>query len=811
MTIASTLSQKQYTSTGFNTQFPFPNKIFAVSDLVVTIFDLQGNPYPFVNFANSTLGLTYSVQGVDVDTGATVVLSGIFGIGWIIDIRSLIPELQITSIKNQGGFLPELHEEFFDRITRELQDIFRLTYTYGIHASDNEINPWPALPGPSLRKGTALIFDGVTGLPTVGIPSTITYTQSTLGLLLYPQTAAELAAGVIPTNPWFVPGHVFRYYSTALIVQTLAFSSTPILDCAPSINNAIKSTTGDVYFPTGIHYIGSPIYIPTTATANVRFVGESRTNTQIQPMANNIADSLGINAMIINQANNEKFSMYRIRCTTGGAPGLQTAWAGFSLHAVQPGAWSSTVNYVAGAIVTSGGNTYVCTAANINQVPPNASFWLLCAVNGSGYTAANCNYIFSGSIRDCWFDAGGVQPMFVGGLNNYHVTDNTFEFQKGCFSITGGTADAHWVSNSLSNCFDYFLQMTMSPNANIISVRGLHVYTHNRGLLFLIIGAWSVLIDDVILQASTGGSNLGGIGIGSFVTTTDLTLSNLNVLTSGTLGTGATATQLTFQVCTGQVSDSIFDGCDIVILITGTGAIRLTVDHVDMLNVITAAIRTLTGTPSGLLTMTGCNLINSQGSLILSSTAVAFDWYLDHCTILNAGLSGSTSARNLTPATSGLLKASNCIIGQNNVSAAAQYYLDCAGSGQAALQNPTFVGTPPLGIQNPSATQLASIGRLAVPFNAGAPVFSTAISDTFEITCTGNVVVGAPTSPMDGKKITVTIRNTSGGAITIGWNAVFKVPAGLGTPATANSRTFGFFYDGTNWIFTFQPGADTPN
>lgn len=627
----------------------------------------------------------------------------------------------------------------------------------------------------------------------------------------FARTAIEIAAGVLPVSFIYPTGNVFRYYSTAQITQTSSFSAAPALDCSAAINNAVKCCTGDVFFPTGVHYINAPIYIPTTATQNVRFVGESRTNTKIEPMANSIADQLGINAMIINQASNEKFSLYRIRITTGDNPGQVTAWAGFSLHATHSAAWSAVVNYVAGALVTSGGSTYACTAANINQVPPNASFWVLCAANAAGYTAANCDFIFSGSIEECWFDAGGVQPFFVGGLNNYLVSDCTFEFLKGCFSITGGTADAHWVNNSHNNSFDYFLSSTMSPNTNIVTVRGLHTYTHNRGVLFPMIGATSVRISDVILQASTGGANLGGIGLGSFVSCTDLQIDGCNVYTNAAFGTGPTATILTFQGCTGEISDCVFDGCDTGILITQTAANRLSIDHVDIVNSLTAAFKNNVGTPSGLITVSDCNWSDGQTNLVISTLAAAFDLYFDNCRFMNAGLGGGAGSRNLAAATSGLLKLANCTIGQNNAGAAAAYYLENAGSGQALLINPAFVGTPPTGIQNPASGQLASAGRLVVPFNAGAPVFSAALSNKFVVTCTGNVVVGAPTSPMDGKEIFVTIRNTSGGAITIGWNAIFKVPAGLGTPATGFSRTFGFFYDGTNWIFTFQPGADTPN
>lgn len=212
MTVASTLTAKQYTSTGVSTQFAFPNKIFAAADLVVTIFDLAGTAYPFVNFANATLGLTFSVQNVDVDTGCTVVLSGPFTLNWTIDIRSLVADTQSTSIKNQGQFLPELHEESFDRATRQIQDLLRLTYTFGIHGPDTETVPWPALPAPSLRKSYGLLFDAITGLPGLGFLSA---QNVTLGLLVpllnLQQTAAEATAGATVVNFFYPPLSVDRY------------------------------------------------------------------------------------------------------------------------------------------------------------------------------------------------------------------------------------------------------------------------------------------------------------------------------------------------------------------------------------------------------------------------------------------------------------------------------------------------------------------------------------------------------------------------------------------------------------------------
>jgi len=71
--------------------------------------------------------------------------------------------------------------------------------------------------------------------------------------------------------------------------------------------------------------------------------------------------------------------------------------------------------------------------------------------------------------------------------------------------------------------------------------------------------------------------------------------------------------------------------------------------------------------------------------------------------------------------------------------------------------------------------------------------------------------INAPTSPLAGQRIVVTIRNTSGGALgAVTWNAVFKLAAWT-SPATANSRSIEFEYDGTNWIEIARATADVPN
>jgi hypothetical protein len=216
MTIASTLNAQQYPCNGITIQFSYPNKIFAAADLVVTLIDTVGTLYPFVNFNNAATGLNYTIQNVDVDTGCLLIMSAPPSSGWTLDVRSLIAEVQTTSVKNQGSFLPELHEEAFDRLTREIQDLLRLSYTYGIHGPDIESTPWPALPNALARRGQALMFDGTTGLPTLGTPVSSTLTQGLFntffaGVPSYVQTAAEIAASVVPSNFFYFEGDLRRY------------------------------------------------------------------------------------------------------------------------------------------------------------------------------------------------------------------------------------------------------------------------------------------------------------------------------------------------------------------------------------------------------------------------------------------------------------------------------------------------------------------------------------------------------------------------------------------------------------------------
>lgn len=87
------------------------------------------------------------------------------------------------------------------------------------------------------------------------------------------------------------------------------------------------------------------------------------------------------------------------------------------------------------------------------------------------------------------------------------------------------------------------------------------------------------------------------------------------------------------------------------------------------------------------------------------------------------------------------------------------------------------------------------------------------LGNNFTISATNSTAftINAPTNPTTGQFVTITIRNTSGGALGVAtWNAAFKMTAWT-QPANTNSRSIQFKYDGTNWIEINRSAADVPN
>src|SRR5437899_254353 len=97
-------------------------------------------------------------------------------------------------------------------------------------------------------------------------------------------------------------------------------------------------------------------------------------------------------------------------------------------------------------------------------------------------------------------------------------------------------------------------------------------------------------------------------------------------------------------------------------------------------------------------------------------------------------------------------------------------------------------------------------------FGANVPV-DASLGNDFVVTATTNAAlqINNPTNPLIGQRITIMVRNTSGGAMgALTWDTLYKL-ATWTSPATGNSRSIDFRYNGTNWVEVSRTPADVPN
>jgi Pectate lyase superfamily protein len=323
MTIsASGPTYVQAPGNGVSTVFAFPFKIFQSTDLVVGFITSSG-------YTQQTSGFT--VQGVDNNGGGQITFTTAPPVGTTVDIRSLTPEIQNTEFANLGTFLPETHTEAFDRLTRIVQDLYRLAYTFGIHGPDQEDTPWTQLPVAATRAGQMLTFDS-NGLPLCAPQPNSGATQQEIGLLIYPTLSTETG---VSNNayPW---GHAFRYGATGNGVTNDAPAiANALLSAAASLNaNQVGrgGGTGRVYLPSG-NYL-------TTATLNrpagVYLVGDGPECTSITASGNYpIIATTGSSSNVLNRGGVQGICLNGTWGTNNAntaSIGISESWTNRSIH-----------------------------------------------------------------------------------------------------------------------------------------------------------------------------------------------------------------------------------------------------------------------------------------------------------------------------------------------------------------------------------------------------------------------------------------------------------------------------------------------
>lgn len=475
--------------------------------------------------------------------------------------------------------------------------------------------------------------------------------QATVGGALYPQNAAEIAAGVTIVAIW-------NPYQTAI---RYANNGTPgTTDMAGGIQAAIDSASqasAEVKI-SDLNGLSKPLLLRAAAQQNIALAGNGRVSTILLPLAADIHQAAqNINALIINQGDNDHFHLSKIRCFSSNG------YTGQFMYCKEGG----------------------------------------CA-DASGQTW------FSGVIEDCFFSFGGTNTgIFDGGFNNLQVINCVFESTKtGCFILEGAVggasvnADLLFSNITLNGCFDSFIYANGDTTLKVlISVNGLHAYGHQRGPLISITKGIEMAFQDIILEPAIG--NAGTTGLFQFTDCTDVVCSNFIAGTANSEPKCAIGINI-INGFTGKFSNGKVSGT-VGLQVSGTGTLDLTLDNVDFIGCDTA-FQMLSGTLGGTIYFRQCRLNNNQlyGLLTAAGTAT-FDLTLEDCEIINCGLGGTVTTRNMDITTSGAVRLIRCKIGQNNGSALAADYIRANGSGTFNIIDPIPTGVPPTAFVDGTSTQ----------------------------------------------------------------------------------------------------------
>lgn len=200
--------------------YEFEFRIFDVSELRVSVG-------ASIDPTLLALNTHYTVSGVNSLRGGAVTLTDAVATefdGMVLDIRSNTRLLQPSSIRNLGAFLPGIHEDNFDRLQRQVQDINRIARSALRYPDDGLLD---GAMGSRTSWADRWVYVNSQGVfePAQAInPQPLT--QSIVGAYIHPLTESENATGAVIENYNYPPYHLFRYVPAAEINPILNRTST---------------------------------------------------------------------------------------------------------------------------------------------------------------------------------------------------------------------------------------------------------------------------------------------------------------------------------------------------------------------------------------------------------------------------------------------------------------------------------------------------------------------------------------------------------------------------------------------------------
>lgn len=745
----------------------------------------------------------------------------------------------------QGQQFPSLAVQTnMDRLTQMVQRL-QDQVSRALIAPDGDLSPVMTLVPAASRAGLTQMYDSF-GNATVGTPVTGTITGALIAALLNVitttapigdriRTAAEIAAGVTPTNFAYIPGDVRRY-------GAVGNGSTD--DAAAFANAALVSGTHPLIIPyTATGYkVNTPFVLPVNGT----MLGLGRPT-----LFSTLLAASGANAgTILSATTVATITIDGVLFRGASSASIPNAGGGFGGYSATSMGLVTITNCTDVRITNcefstfyNGLSTINCTRLWINKT--RVQHWLFAGIIAS---ASSEFMIDDNDVRGC--DQAGASVA-------YGIT------ATGDQAGTGGHGSIIQARNSIS--FNRIADIPswagiMTHDCDGLEIIGNDIRNVRKGLdIGHLVGTnfvRNLVLEGNYIEATTtdtyagapaehGGILVEGVdngtgpitgitqanpcvvtisqnwNIGDLVTITGVVgMTQINTQTAAiTARTGTTitlgsinSTAYTAYVSGGTASDS------------GRRVQRVTIANNILVGFFNMPGMTGGGNPNTItvlnadrLTLTG-NVLDGIGNSFPNAGIFLNGVIQGGCTITGNVVNGNTVSGSfrLAGVTADAIAVHGNSWQQLNPVNAAFISTGSTVAAWAYYGNPTNAVSP----VNVSTSTLTFSGydssriRTVVPYSVSM-TFDASLGNEFDITATNTVAfsIQNPSNPSDGQRITVTVRNTSGGVIpAIGWGAAFKMVA-FTNPATGFSRSYDFRYDGTRqaWDQVCQTNGDVPN
>lgn len=755
-----------------------------------------------------TLTTDYTATGAGSDSGGTLTLTSALSSAYTLTIQLDVPITQELDYVESDGFPAESHEAGLDKLT-QIAQIQKRILDRTVRAPESAA-AFGELPSASARANRTLGFDA-SGNPTVLTPAA----GSAASVLTDLANAADVAKGaaLVAFTPTlaYASGSVgarLRDLASQTVVQiaNAAFDNTT--DDRAAIQAAIDALSpvgGVLVLPRGYAKCSGHLTVP--ANVSIRGQGKLASGITFTHTGDGIRTVHGVNAPFVTRNFLADFFISNTNAAANTGGGL------VDVCSTEFDVWNLYIENFKYQVIFDQTEVTTLRRCDLNSRSGQVGLWL---VNGADhspavtFTVAPALGATSGTLTANWSGTTGTYN-----LNFVETVGGASESRPAL--LTNGSTAVTWSG-------------ALSAACNVSTTAASSNYT-NR-----------IVISENEFQADAGAlENIRDDG-GSCHTIQD---NNFNAGSHALRASGVYG--LTF---TGNESEVHTSGCVVLTNSKASGAFIAPCQGIDIRgNLLIDPVAT------------HIDIVDAQGGRIVANT---FGQATSR-SILFSGASNPASGllvANNTKVIAGAAKqsvvlvdtAAGATLRNNQVLIAAQAYVTSAlgATGSQTITPTTMegirVGTP-LVCQNADGTNFEIVTVTAITSTTFTATFASTKSAnwlvtsgredtgirqraiiTYSASMTPNTLQGdwqiitatngtaftinAPTNALnlvDGAQLTITLKNSSGGALGAAtWNAVFKMSTWT-NPANGQNRSITFRYDSTNWVQVSQTGVDVPN